>query len=75
LLKDFRLPAIANVIVDNRLAHFVVIYSIKNRIITVADPGKGIVRYSMDDFVQFGPVGLFCWSPAKLSKKGIIPKI
>jgi len=56
LLKDFRLPAIANVIVDNRLAHFVVIYSIKNRIITVADPGKGIV-------------------PAKLSKKGIIPKI
>jgi len=51
-----------------------VIYSIKNRIITVADPGKGIVRYSMDDFVQFGPVGLFCWSPAKLSKRGLYPK-
>nr|4RY2_A Chain A, ABC-type bacteriocin transporter [Acetivibrio thermocellus ATCC 27405]4RY2_B Chain B, ABC-type bacteriocin transporter [Acetivibrio thermocellus ATCC 27405]7T54_A Chain A, ABC-type bacteriocin transporter [Acetivibrio thermocellus]7T54_B Chain B, ABC-type bacteriocin transporter [Acetivibrio thermocellus]7T55_A Chain A, ABC-type bacteriocin transporter [Acetivibrio thermocellus]7T55_B Chain B, ABC-type bacteriocin transporter [Acetivibrio thermocellus]7T56_A Chain A, ABC-type bact len=70
LLKDFRLPAIANVIVDNRLAHFVVIYSIKNRIITVADPGKGIVRYSMDDFCSIWTGGLVLLEPGEAFQKG-----
>lgn len=39
--KEFRLPIIARVILDEVLEHYVVIYKITNRYIYVADPGSG----------------------------------
>ncbi|HOM03649.1 MAG TPA: peptidase domain-containing ABC transporter [Acetivibrio sp.] len=70
LMKDFKLPAIANVILDNRLTHFVVIYSIKNGVITVADPDKGIVKYAMDDFCSIWTGGLILLEPGENFQKG-----
>lgn len=70
LLKDFKLPAIANVIVDNKLTHFVVIYSIKNNAVIVADPDKGIVRHSLDFFCSIWTGGLILLEPDEHFKKG-----
>ncbi|ODM25635.1 bacteriocin ABC transporter ATP-binding protein [Clostridium sp. Bc-iso-3] len=70
LMEDFKLPAIANVIVDNRLTHFVVIYSIKDSVITVADPDKGIVKYTIDDFCSIWTGGLILLEPGETFQKG-----
>ncbi len=51
-LKDIKpnhLPAIAHVTNDN-IEHFVVIYEIKDKYITVMDPAYGKRIYSLDDF-------------------------
>lgn len=53
LFGKFQLPAIANVIVDQKLLHYVVIYKITNKKIIVADPGPGtIVKYSVEEFLK-----------------------
>lgn len=70
LMKEFKLPAIANVIVENKLAHFVVIYSIKNNVVTVADPDKGIVRHSLDFFSSIWTGGLILLEPDTHFQKG-----
>ncbi|MBN1696202.1 MAG: peptidase domain-containing ABC transporter [Spirochaetales bacterium] len=43
------LPAIAHVVQEN-LFHYVVIHRITKKNILVADPGKGLVRYTPEDF-------------------------
>lgn len=70
LLTDFNLPAIANVIVDNKLTHFVVIYSIRNGMITAADPDKGIVRYTIEEFCSMWTDGLILLEPGEAFQKG-----
>lgn len=45
------LPCIAHVIVDGSLLHYVVIYKITKRNIIIADPGKGIVKLTLDEFL------------------------
>lgn len=52
IVGDFPKPAIAHVIIDKKLKHFVVIHEvnkIKNEVI-VADPAKGIVKYKFNEF-------------------------
>lgn len=51
---DFPLPCIAHVIVDGSLLHYVVIHKITKKQIIIADPGKGIVKLSPEEF--FGEV-------------------
>lgn len=70
LQKDFKLPAIANIIVDDKLLHFIVIYSIKKGIITAADPSKGLVRYTLDQFSSMWTGGLILLEPNEDFKKG-----
>lgn len=48
--KEFRLPLIARVILDEVLEHYVVVYKITNKYIYVADPGSGKKKYKYDDF-------------------------
>ena len=53
--SEFPLPAIAHVVVDGTLLHYVVVYRISPKQIIVADPAKGIVRYEPDEFLRCGP--------------------
>lgn len=55
-LKDFNnniiLPCIANVTIDNKYKHYIVIYNINysKKELTIADPAKGIIKMSFDTF-------------------------
>lgn len=52
LFSKFPLPAIAHVIVDGSLFHYVVIHKIAKKKIVIADPAKGIVALSPEDFLK-----------------------
>ena len=50
-LSKIPLPAIAHVIVKNNLHHFVVIYKVTKKYITVMDPGDGLIhKKKISDF-------------------------
>ncbi len=51
LFTQFPLPCIAHVVVDGALLHYVVIHKITAKQIIIADPGKGIVKLSPDEFL------------------------
>ncbi len=48
--SEFPLPCIAHVIVDGALLHYVIIHKITKKQITIADPAKGIVKLSPEEF-------------------------
>ncbi|ABK87259.1 MULTISPECIES: peptidase domain-containing ABC transporter [Bacillus cereus group] len=50
-LKEIPLPAIAHVIINGKLLHYVVILEItKKGKVIVADPGEGIIKYDIKEF-------------------------
>ncbi|PGD99993.1 peptidase domain-containing ABC transporter [Bacillus pseudomycoides] len=69
-LKEISLPAIAHVVVDRGLLHYVVIYKIKKNKIYVADPGKGYITYLLDEFCQMWTGILVLMKPGKQFQKG-----
>lgn len=48
--SKFTLPAIAHLITDTGLCHFVVIRKIKNGYVWISDPGRGNKKISQDEF-------------------------
>lgn len=48
LRKDVPLPAILHW----KQNHFVVLYKIKHKYFYIADPGKGLIKYSYDEFID-----------------------
>ena len=48
--SEFPLPCIAHVVVDASLLHYVVVHKITKKQIVIADPGKGIVKLSPEEF-------------------------
>lgn len=48
--SEFPLPCIAHVVVDGSLLHYVVIHSITKKQIVIADPGRGIVKLTPEEF-------------------------
>ncbi len=52
--SEFPLPAIAHIIVDGGLLHYVVIHKITKKQVIIADPAKGIVKLTPEEF--FGEV-------------------
>ncbi|MBL1230996.1 peptidase domain-containing ABC transporter [Enterococcus sp. BWB1-3] len=50
LKANFPLPAIAHVIIDNSLQHYVVIHKITPKTVIVADPNEGLKKKSVEDF-------------------------
>lgn len=70
LFSEFPLPAIAHVIIDGNLQHYVVIHSIKKNEIIIADPGKGIVKYKPDDFFKIWTGVLILLTPNHTFEKG-----
>lgn len=69
-LKEIPLPAIAHVVMDGGLLHYVVIHKVRKDKIYVADPGKGLVTYGIDDFCKIWTGILILMSPRVDFKKG-----
>lgn len=68
--ENFPLPAIAHVVIDHTLLHYVIIHKITKKIIVVADPAKGIVKYTPDDFFKIWTGVLILLVPTPQFKKG-----
>lgn len=64
--SEFPLPCIAHVIVDGALLHYVVIHKITKKQVIIADPGKGIVKLTPDEFfgekAENGKPPVYQWS-------------
>jgi len=52
LSSKFPLPCIAHIVVDGKLLHFVVIHKITKKQMIIADPAKGIVKMSPEQFLK-----------------------
>lgn len=70
LFSEFPLPAIAHVIIDQSLLHYVVIHSITKKKIIIADPSKGLVTYTPEEFFNIWTGVLILLVPAPTFKKG-----
>lgn len=68
--SEFPLPAIAHVIVDGSLLHYVVIHKITTKQIIIADPGKGIVKYTPEKFFEIWTGILILLVPTSKFQKG-----
>ena len=74
LLEKLPLPAIAHVVIDETLLHYVVITKIQGDCILVSDPAKGIIKYKKQDFLKIWTNILIVIAPTKESKKGNLKK-
>lgn len=63
--NEFPLPAIAHVVMDGSLLHYVVIHKISKKEVIVADPGKGIVKYKPEEFFELWTGVLILMVPAQ----------
>lgn len=68
--SDFPLPAIAHVVIDGKLLHYVVVHKITKKEVVIADPAKGIVKYSPEDFFKIWTGVLILLVPNTTFKKG-----
>jgi ATP-binding cassette, subfamily C, bacteriocin exporter len=69
LKERFPLPAIAHVVIDGKLLHYVVIHEIRNDKMIIADPGKGIVKYKIEEFLKIWTGILILMVPSETFKK------
>lgn len=72
LYTDFPLPAIAHVLINQSLLHYVVIHKInkKKKQITIADPAKGIRILSEEEFLSLWTNVLIILVPTQNFEKG-----
>ena len=68
--SEFPLPAIAHVVVDGALLHYVVIHKITQKQVVVADPAKGIVKYTPEEFFKQWTGILILLVPSERFEKG-----
>ena len=68
--SEFPLPAIAHVVIDGKLLHYVVIHKITKKEIIIADPAKGIVKYKPEKFFEIWTGVLILLVPNATFKKG-----
>lgn len=50
--SKYTLPAIAHIITDEGLSHFVVVHKVKKDKVTILDPAKGAKKETVDDFFK-----------------------
>ena len=70
IFSEFPKPAIAHVIMDGNLLHYVVIHKVNKNEILIADPGKGIVKYTPEEFFKIWTGILIIMVPAPTFEKG-----
>ncbi|MCI6690917.1 MAG: peptidase domain-containing ABC transporter [Clostridium sp.] len=70
IFSEFPKPAIAHVVMDGALLHYVVIHKVTKEEILIADPGKGIVKYTVADFFKIWTGVLIIMVPAATFEKG-----
>lgn len=68
--SEFPLPAIAHVVVDGSLLHYIVIHKITKEEVIVADPGKGLEKYTPEDFFKIWTGVLILMVPSASFQKG-----
>jgi ATP-binding cassette subfamily B protein len=68
--SGFPLPAVAHIVVDGSLLHYVVIHKITNKLVTIADPAKGVVKMPPSEFFKQWTGVLILLVPAQTFKKG-----
>lgn len=69
LTKELILPCIAHVVIDGQLLHYVVIHQVKKDTIIIADPGKGLVKYTKEEFCKIWTGVLLFLVPEESFKK------
>jgi ATP-binding cassette subfamily B protein len=69
LQEKFPLPAIAHVIMDDKLLHYVVIHKISKGKLIIADPATGVVKYTLEEFLQIWTGVLILIAPTDNFKK------
>ncbi|KEJ03437.1 bacteriocin ABC transporter ATPase [Clostridium botulinum A2B7 92] len=70
LFSEIPLPCIAHVVIDKTMLHYVVIHKITEKEIIIADPGKGIVKYTSQEFFQIWTGILLIMTPTVKFEKG-----
>lgn len=50
--SKYTLPAIAHIITDEGLSHFVVVHKVKKDKVTILDPAKGVQKETVDEFFK-----------------------
>lgn len=70
IFGEIPLPAIAHVIIDQKLMHYVVIHKISKDKIIIADPAKGIKKYKPEDFFKIWTGILIVMTPTTKFQKG-----
>lgn len=68
--SEFPLPAIAHVVVDGTLLHYVVIHKITKDQVVIADPAKGIVKKAPEEFFKEWTGILILLVPAQTFRTG-----
>ncbi|MEC1180252.1 peptidase domain-containing ABC transporter [Metasolibacillus meyeri] len=68
--QEFPLPAIAHCVIDNQLLHYVVIHKITKKQVIIADPAKGIVKYTPEEFFKIWTGILVLLAPTTNFEKG-----
>ena len=70
IFGEFPKPAIAHVIINKNLLHYVVIHKVTEKEIIVADPAKGIVKYTPKEFFEIWTGILLIMVPSPSFEKG-----
>lgn len=68
--SGFPTPAIAHLVVDGSLLHYVVVHKVTKEKIIIADPAKGIVKYTPDEFFKLWTGVLIILVPTSKFQKG-----
>lgn len=70
IFGDIPLPAIAHVLIDGKLLHYVVIHKITKEEIIIADPAKGIIKNAPEEFAKIWTGVMIIIVPTVEFKKG-----
>lgn len=68
--SDFPLPAVAHVVIDDSLLHYVVIHKITKKQVIIADPAMGIVKMTPEEFLKIWTGVLILMVPTNKFEKG-----
>ena len=63
LMSDFPKPAIVHVVYEDGVRHYVVLFEVNQDYVIVADTGKGILKYSMEEFLKIWTGKLILLTP------------
>ncbi|MEK4419171.1 peptidase domain-containing ABC transporter [Bacillus sp. FSL K6-0268] len=69
-LHEISLPAIAHVVIEDGLLHYVVIHKVKKNKIYIVDPGKGHMVYALEEFCKMWTGILVLLTPTSKFQKG-----
>ncbi|NLK93838.1 MAG: peptidase domain-containing ABC transporter [Clostridiales bacterium] len=68
--KEFPKPAIAHVVYEDGMNHYVVLYEVNNEGVVVADTGRGILKYTFEEFYKIWSGKLIILVPNNSFEKG-----